>query len=242
MRQWPLSRCAQGTGRSRRADRVSQKSAMSVPTAADGRPTSRSHSSPVGRGRRLKAGLRDFHSRSRRLISEHRHKRRLRDREVSDQSRRGLDWTNFFMADVQIGFGSFLAFYLADLGWSKETVGLALMVGGLAGVLAQVPSGALADAVPWKRGLAALGIGAIGAAAMILALRPSMTMVFTSEVLHGIASAVFAPAIAAISLGLAGRHGMSARVGRNFRFAAAGNALTAALMGVLGTYYSNAAI
>ena len=40
------------------------------------------------------------------------------------------------MADVQIGFGSFLAFYLADLGWSKETVGLALMVGGLAGVLA----------------------------------------------------------------------------------------------------------
>jgi MFS family permease len=195
--------------------------------------------------RRIKESFDALRSRSatsRKAISEHRHKRRLRDREVSDRSRRGLDWTNFFMADVQIGFGSFLAFYLADLGWSKESVGLALMVGGLAGVLAQVPSGALADAVSWKRGLAALGIGAIGAAAMILALRPSMTMVFTAEVLHGIASAVFAPAIAAISLGLAGRHGMSSRVGRNFRFAAAGNALTAALMGVLGTYYSNAAI
>src|SRR5499427_5549046 len=98
---------------------------MRVPTAVDDRPTSHSDSGPVARGRRFKAGLRDLHSRSRRLISEHRHKRKLRDREVSDQSRRGLDWTNFFMADVQIGFGSFLAFYLADLGWSKQNVGLA---------------------------------------------------------------------------------------------------------------------
>src|SRR5262249_38593703 len=155
MRQWPLPRCAQGTGRSRRADRVSQKSAMSVPTAADHRPTSRSDSSPVGRGRRLKAGLRDLHSRSRRLISEHRHKRRLRDREASDQSRRGLDWTNFFMADVQIGFGSFLAFYLADLGWSKQNIGLALAVGGLASVLFLIPGGALTDALRWKRALVA---------------------------------------------------------------------------------------
>src|SRR5215831_15875266 len=143
---------------------------MRVPTAADGRPTSRSDSSPVGRGRRLKAGLRDFHSHSRRLISEHRHKRKLRDREVSDQSRHGLDWTNFFMADVQIGFGSFLAFYLAALGWSKQNVGLALAVGGLAGVAAQIPGGALADAVHWKRGLAASGFVLIGASALILAL------------------------------------------------------------------------
>ncbi len=33
------------------------------------------------------------------------------------------------MADVQMSFGSFLAFYLADLGWSKQDVGLALSVG-----------------------------------------------------------------------------------------------------------------
>jgi MFS family permease len=35
---------------------------------------------------------------------------------------------------------------------------------------------------------------------------------------------------------------MSLRVGRNFRFAAAGNALTAAAMGALGAYLSNSAI
>ena len=68
------------------------------------------------RHERIKAALTGFSSRSRRLISEHRHKRRAGDREVSDRSRRGLDWMNFFIADVQVGFGSFLAFYLAGLG------------------------------------------------------------------------------------------------------------------------------
>jgi MFS family permease len=183
-----------------------------------------------------------FSSRSRRVISEHRHKRRLRDREVSDQSRRGLDWTNFFLADVQMGFGSFLAFYLADLGWSKQEVGLALTVGGLAGLLTQIPGGMLADAVRWKRGLAALGIVAIAGSALILALRPSYPMVFAAEVLHGVTGGIVGTAIAAISLGLAGRRGMSCRVGRNYRFAAAGNALTAAIMGALGAYIANNAI
>jgi hypothetical protein len=93
---------------------------MSVQTAADDLlPARPPDLSPAGIRRGIRAGLRDFHSRSRRLISTHRRQRQLRDREVSDQSRRGLDWTNFFMADVQVGFGSFLAFYLADQGWSK---------------------------------------------------------------------------------------------------------------------------
>lgn len=141
-----------------------------------------------------------------------------------------------------MGFGSFLAFYLADLGWSKQEVGLALTVGGLAGLLTQIPGGALADAVRWKRGLAAVGIIAIAVSALILALRPSFYMVFAAEVLHGVTGGIVGTAIAAISLGLAGRHGMSCRVGRNYRFAAAGNALTAALMGALGAYVANSAI
>jgi hypothetical protein len=42
---------------------------------------------------------------------------------------------NFFIADVQTGFGTFVAFYLAHQGWSQENVDLALTVGGFAGVL-----------------------------------------------------------------------------------------------------------
>lgn len=161
---------------------------------------------------------------------------------ASAQSRRGLDWMNFFIADVQTGFGTFVAFYLAGRGWTQESVGLALAVGGMAGVLSQVPGGAVADAVTWKRGLTAIGIVMIAVAGLILAFTPSFGWVLGAEVLHGTTAGVITPAITAISLGLVGRRAMSLRTGRNYRFAAAGHALTAALMGVAGSYLMQGAI
>jgi len=149
---------------------------------------------------------------------------------------------NFFLADVQTGFGAFVAFYLAELGWSKGQVGLALAVGTLSGVASQIPGGALIDALPWKRALAAAGIAMICASALILALIPSFTLVFIAEILHGLTSGVVTPAIAAISLGLVGRRAMSARTGRNYRFDAIGNALTAGAMGLAGYYWAKNAI
>jgi len=44
----------------------------------------------------------------------------------SRQSRYGLDWMNFFIADVQTGFGTFVAFYLARLSWSQQTTRLVI--------------------------------------------------------------------------------------------------------------------
>ena len=52
---------------------------------------------------------------------------------ASARSRRGLDWMNFFIADVQTGFGSFVAFYLAQSGWSSAHIGIALSVGAIGG-------------------------------------------------------------------------------------------------------------
>ncbi len=146
---------------------------------------------------------------------------------ISRRSQRGLDWMNFFLADVQTGFGAFVAFYLADLGWQKHEVGLALTAGTFAAVVSQIPGGALVDALPWKRGLAAIGIGMICTSALVLALVPSFLLVFFAEILHGLAAGIVTPAIAAISLGLVGRRAMSARTGRNYRFDAFGNSLTA---------------
>jgi MFS family permease len=137
------------------------------------------------------------------------------------------------MADVQTGFGSFVSFYLANQGWSTEHVGFALTAGGLSGVAAQLPGGALVDAVRRKRLLVALGILMIGASAILLALWPNLPVVFAAEILHGATGGIIGPAIGAISLGLVGRRAMSARIGRNQRFDAAGNALTAAGLGVL---------
>ena len=58
---------------------------------------------------------------------------------------RGLDWLNFLLADVRTGVGPFLAIYLAGYKWDEERVGLALTVGGIAGILTQTPAGALVD-------------------------------------------------------------------------------------------------
>src|SRR5690242_11750698 len=161
---------------------------------------------------------------------------------ISTQSRHGLDWLNFFVADIQTGFGAFVAFYLAELGWSKGQVGLALAAGTIAGLIAHIPGGALVDWAPWKRGLAATGLAMIAGSAIILALAPTFVLVFAAEILHGLAGGLLTPAVAAISLGLVGRRAMSARTGRNYGFDAAGNALTAGAMGFAGQYIAKGAI
>jgi MFS family permease len=177
-------------------------------------------------------------TRSWEAFARHAHGKRTLERSASAKSRAGLDWTNFFMSDVQVGFGSFVAFYLAHMSWSQERVGIVLAVGQLVGVVSLMPGGALLDAVRAKRGLAATGIAMIASAAVILAAHPTFVFVVAAEVLHGLTAGILGPAVAAISLGLVGRHAMATRVGRNHRFNAAGNVVTAALMGVLATYIS----
>src|SRR6185312_1555130 len=107
---------------------------------------------------------------SRKAASRYRAAQRSLRTPSSRRSRYGLDWLNFFLADVQTGFGTFVAFYLARLGWTQASIGMALAAGGLFSVLGQIPGGALSDAIRWKRALAAIGIPMIGAAALILAL------------------------------------------------------------------------
>jgi predicted MFS family arabinose efflux permease len=176
-------------------------------------------------------------SRLSRAVARYRDARRSLRTPASRQSRAGLDWMNFFVADVQTGFGAFVAFYLAHHGWSVRDVGFMLTIGGLATVVSQIPGGALADALPWKRALIAVGIAMIGSAALIFAFAPTYFPVLIASLIQGSSGGVITPAIGAISLGLVGRRAMSVRTGRNYRFAAGGHALTAAIMGLVGTYF-----
>jgi MFS family permease len=176
------------------------------------------------------------------ILAHYRDTRKLLRGSISKESRRGLDWLNFFLADVQTGFGAFVAFYLAELGWPKAQVGLALAAGTIAALIAQIPGGALVDAAPWKRGLAGIGICMIGASALIFAVAPAYVLVFVAQILNGVSGAIVTPAIAAISLGLVGRSAMSTRTGRNTRFNALGNVLTAGAMGLAGQYVAKSAI
>ncbi|MGH7878492.1 MAG: MFS transporter, partial [Candidatus Binataceae bacterium] len=154
----------------------------------------------------------------------------------SARSLRGLDWFNFFMADVQTGVGPFVAIYLVSLHWNQENIGWALTVGGLAGVLSQGPAGALIDSRRRKRLLLAAVTIVIAAGALIFLIAPTYPLVMAAQILHGLASGVVGPAIAAVSLGLVGHRLMGERIGRNNVFNSGGNVFSAGLMGVAGFY------
>ncbi|HEY5256016.1 MAG TPA: MFS transporter [Acidobacteriaceae bacterium] len=154
----------------------------------------------------------------------------------------GLDWLNFLLADVQTGVGPFLAIYLASYHWNAERVGLALTVGGIAGIVTQAPAGALIDAWRSKRTIIAVGLVALAAGALLIARFPSFWPVMGAQVLIGGISSVFMPAICAISLGIVGRKAFDVRQGRNQAFNSAGNVTAALLMGLLGYAVSNRSI
>ena len=160
----------------------------------------------------------------------------------SARTLRGLDWLNFFLADVQTGIGPFLAIYLAGYGWNEQSVGIALTVGGIAGILAQTPAGALVDHFRSKRALIAAGIVALAVGALLIAIVPTFWSVMSAQVLIGGTSSIFGPAICAVSLGIVGHRLFDRRQGRNQAFNSAGNVVAAVAMGLLGYFISNRSI
>ena len=161
---------------------------------------------------------------------------------ASQRSLRGLDWFAFFVADVQTGWGPFVATYLTSVAWTQFDIGLILTIGTITGLALQIPAGALVDRVPAKRLLAALAVASISASALLLALWPIFSVVVAAKVLHAIASSLLGPTLVAMSLGLVGHALFSIRLGRNVRFLSLGNAIAAGVAGGIAYYYSNQAI
>jgi predicted MFS family arabinose efflux permease len=155
---------------------------------------------------------------------------------------RGLDWLNFFLADVQTGVGPFLAIYLAGYKWNEQLVGTVLTLGGIAGILSQTPAGALIDRLRSKRTLIACGVFCLAVSALVIAFFPSFWPVLLAQILIGGTSSIFGPAICAISLGIVGHQLFDRRQGRNQTFNSAGNVVAAVSMGLIGYYLSNRGI
>jgi predicted MFS family arabinose efflux permease len=160
----------------------------------------------------------------------------------SRQSLRGLDWFIFFLADVQTGFGPFLAVYLTTQKWTQVQIGLVLSVGGIVGLIGQMPGGAIVDAARSERLVAGLAVATIGMCALGYAAWPIIPVVMSAATLHAAASCVLGPAIAAISLGLVGPFAIGERLGRNARYASLGNGVAAAVMGTCGYYLSSRSV
>jgi len=160
----------------------------------------------------------------------------------SRRSLRGLDWFIFFLADVQTGFGPFIAVYLTTEKWTQTEIGLVLSIGGIVGLIGQMPGGAIIDAARSERLVAALAIVTIACCALAYAAWPIFPVVVAAAALHAASSCVLGPAIAAISLGLVGPFAIGERLGRNARFASLGNGTAAAVMGTAGYLLSSRSV
>lgn len=147
---------------------------------------------------------------------------------------RALDWLNFFLADVRDGLGPYLAIYLLAVHqWQPANIGLLMSLAGIVALLAQTPAGALIDRTPAKRAVLVIAAVLVTGSCLLLPLISSFGWVALTQTVSALAGSVFAPAIAAISLGITGPRAFTRRVGRNETFNHAGNACSALLAGGL---------
>jgi len=155
---------------------------------------------------------------------------------------RGLDVLNLFVANVQTGFGPFIAVYLTTRGWTQTSIGLALSVGTIAAMVSQIPAGAVVDMTYRKSLVAGVSLLAFAVCALLFAVRPFPVTIYLAEILHGFSSCTLGPSVAAMSLALVGSAKLGPRLGRNARFSSVGNAMGAAMMGAVGYYLSSRSV
>jgi MFS family permease len=111
-----------------------------------------------------------------------------------------------------------------------------MAVGGIGAIVAQAPAGALVDRSTAKRSLIIVAALTITAGSLAMPLFPTLYPISVLQALTGIAGSLFAPALAAITLGIVGPRFFARRVGRNESFNHAGNASAAAITGGLAYF------
>jgi MFS family permease len=151
---------------------------------------------------------------------------------------RSLDALNFFLADVRDGLGPYLAIYLlTEQKWDQASIGVVMSVAALAGILAQTPAGALIDRSTAKRGLMIAAAVMVTLACLTLPFIGKFELVAATQAVAGAAGAIFAPAVAAVTLGIVGPKAFAKRIGRNEAFNHAGNAVAATLAGISAYFF-----
>jgi MFS family permease len=130
---------------------------------------------------------------------------RIRLQQAGKSVERALDALNFFLADVRDGLGPYLAIYLlTEQKWDQASIGVVMSVAALAGIIAQTPAGALIDKSTAKRALMTAAAIVVTAACLVLPLIHQFELVAATQALAAAAGAIFAPAVAAVTLGTVG--------------------------------------
>ncbi|MCW0412407.1 MFS transporter [Xanthomonas sacchari] len=155
---------------------------------------------------------------------------------------RALEALNFTMADVQDGLGPFLSVFLQSKGWSLGAIGSVMTAGGIVGMLATTPGGALVDATKRKRSIVVVGCSMILLASALLWWSPTLPGVIAAQVMTALAAAALGPALSGITLGLVRQAGFDHQIARNQVGSHAGNVVAAALAGLLGWKFGFGAV
>ena len=155
---------------------------------------------------------------------------------------RPLEALNFFIADVQAGIGPFLGVFLQSRGWGADAIGAVMSIGGLAGMLATTPAGALVDATRSKRAVVVVAGSMTVLAALLPWIAHGYWTVAASQVATAITGAAIGPALAGITLGIVRQRGFDRQFGRNQVANHAGNVVAAALSGWLGWRFGFGAV
>jgi MFS family permease len=154
-----------------------------------------------------------------------------------------LDALNFVLADVRGALGPYLiVFLVTQQHWSQASVGLMTTIGGLLGLAGQVPIGMAIDATRAKRALVVASIAVLAVGATVIFLFPSFWPVLLANTLMAVVGDVFAPAVAAITLGLYTRETLARRTGRNGAYDHAGNVTMAVIAAAAGYFFTQSAV
>ncbi|MEK0082410.1 MFS transporter [Benzoatithermus flavus] len=154
-----------------------------------------------------------------------------------------LDALNFLLADVRGGLGPYVGmFLLGQAHWDQATIGVVLTMSGLVGITLHTPVGALIDATHRKRELLVAGVAALAASALAIAATPVRPVVLAADIVMAVLGAVFAPTVAAITVGLVARGELTARLARNAAWDRAGNIFVGVVAGLAGWAFSSRAV
>jgi Major Facilitator Superfamily len=150
-----------------------------------------------------------------------------------------LDALNFFLADVRGGLGAFVSVFLVTAaGWTPAEIGAVLTVSGLLGIALHTPVGVLIDAARSKRALLVAAVALLGLCAVAIERHPSGLVVFGADLTMAVLGGVFAPTVAALTLGLVAARDLPSRLARNAVWDRIGNLTIAALVGAVGWWWS----
>jgi MFS family permease len=162
---------------------------------------------------------------------------------VKDRNGAALDALNFLLADVRGALGPYLnVFLVTRMHWSQSSVGVVTTLSGLLALTAQTQAGALIDWTHAKRALVVAALGLLALGGVTIFALPKFWPVLAANTLIGLVGDIFAPAVAALTLGLYPQTALAGRLGRNSAFDHAGNVAIAALAGLVGWAFSQRAV